>query len=107
MNPPRPRYPRINCSVPGCKRGTTWHEPGDLIICGQCWRRAPKAVREEYSRWRRKGNALDKRGDPRADLCHRRASRAWWKIRRLLSDQPSHSAELAALVAEELRKAGL
>lgn len=105
--PPRPRYPRIGCSVPGCKRGTTTFEPGTRMICGKHWRKVPVDLRREHSRWRRKATALDKRDDPRADICHRRCSQAWERALRLLTAPPSESDEIPPLMAEELRKAGL
>lgn len=102
----RPTYPRINCCIPGCKRGTTTHPPGRSIICGKCWRKAPKAMRDQYSRWRRKGDRLEKKGDPRAEIAFVRMARTFWAIRRVLVDPPP-PYEMSPLMAEELRAAGL
>lgn len=76
------------------------------MICGKCWRKAPKATRQEWSKWRRKGNALDKRNDPRADICHRRANGIFNRIRAMLTDT-AQGDDVPPLMAEELRKAGL
>lgn len=108
MKRQRPRYPRIACSVPSCTRGTTTCEPSVRIICGKCWRKAPVALRQEFSRWRRKATALDKIDDPRAETCHRRASLAWERILQLFANEaPDGSDALPPLVAEQLRKDGL
>ena len=77
------------------------------MICGKCWRRAPKELRQQYSHWRRRGNALDKRDDPRADLCHRRCNGAWERILRLLTEPEPEGEGMSPLMTEELRKAGL
>ena len=47
--PKRPSFPRINCCIKGCKRGTTTVEPGIRIICCKCWRRAPKETRSSVT----------------------------------------------------------
>jgi hypothetical protein len=77
------------------------------MICGKCWRRAPKEIRSAWSHWRRRGNALDKRDDPRADLCYRRANGIFNRIRAMLTDPDVESEDMSPLMAEELRKAGL
>lgn len=105
--PKRPTFPRINCCIPDCKRGTTTFEPGTLMICGKCWRKAPKLIRQQWSRARRRGNALDKKGDPRADIFHRRANGIFNHIRELLTEPYQGGEDLPPLMAEELRKAGL
>ncbi|HWF01596.1 MAG TPA: hypothetical protein VG248_17470 [Caulobacteraceae bacterium] len=46
----RPSYPRIPCSIPFCRRGTTIYEPGYEIICGKHWRLADRALRRLHSR---------------------------------------------------------
>lgn len=40
---------RIACCVPFCRR-TAKREAFTEIICGKCWRKAPKARRQVYSR---------------------------------------------------------
>lgn len=103
----RPSYPRINCCVPDCKRGTTTFEPGTTMICGKCWRKAPKLLRQQWSHARRRGNTLDKKGDPRADIFHPRANGIFNHIREMLSESCGQQEGLPPLMAEELRKAGL
>ena len=104
----RPRYPRINCSVPGCKRGTTTCEPPARIICGKCWRKAPKDMRERFARaWRSHRKAV--KGD---DERMQRVTAAWvvlaWEaILGVLSTPPRDSDEMPPLMGEALRKAGL
>ena len=75
------------------------------MICGKCWRKAPKRLRDRYSFWRRKAKLLEKRGDPRAGACWDRMSSQWHAILDLLNgnDLPAED-ELPALLAEELRK---
>lgn len=104
----RPSYPRINCCVPGCNRGTTRVEPGWTIICGKCWRRAPQDMRKLASSWRARANRFEKRGDlPRAEIAARWAHRAFENIRKLLSDEAEQPSGMDPLMAEDLRKAGL
>lgn len=104
----RGKYPRINCAVPGCKRGTTTFEPGTTMICGKCWRKAPKSSREGWSKWRRRARTIEKRGDyERADLCERRAGTIFHHILELLSGADLEADGLPPLMAEELRKLGL
>lgn len=108
VKPPRPTYPRINCSVPGCKRGTTRVEPGAQIVCGKCWKKAPKATRDQYARWRRKARALERKSDPRAEIAWERMGRTFDAILLLLSSPPAPEAEeMDPLMAEQLRKDGL
>lgn len=102
----RPSYPRINCAIPGCRRGTTTHPPGGSIICGICWRKAPKALRDQYSRWRRKTDQLRRKGDPRADIAAARTGRTFWAIHAVLTAPPPDEG-LPPLMAEALREAGL
>ena len=106
----RPSYPRINCCVKGCTRGTTTVEPGVRIICGKCWRRAPKALRDRTSRWQRRARRFERDGQwDRADLCARRAQIQFETIRAMLSGDLATDDEetIPPLMAEELRKAGL
>lgn len=104
----RPSYPRINCCVPGCNRGTTRVEPGWMIICGKCWRRAPKDMRTLASTWRGRANRFKKKGDvERAEVAGRWADRAFENIRKLLCGETEQPSGMNPLMAEELRKAGL
>ncbi len=105
--PPRPRYPRIACSVPGCRRGTTIYQPGTRMICGPCWRRSPQSLRRWYSYWRRKAGTLEKRMDPRSSDCAVRANQKWEQILAVLSGEDESGGEIPALMAEELRKVAL
>lgn len=114
MKPARPSYPRVNCLVPGCKRGTTRMEPREdgtppEVICGKHWRTVPVAWRRRMTLFRRKATAAEKRGDE-AKLM--RASMAWWqgwdRIVRLLSNPDSVMAgELPVTIATELEREGL
>lgn len=102
----RPAYPRIACCIPGCRRGTTTCPPGHTIICGKCWRKAPKALRDQQARWRRKARLLDRNGNPRAQIAWARVNGTFWAIYRLLTEPPA-AEDLSPLMAEELREAGL
>lgn len=104
----RPSYPRINCCVKGCNRGTTKCEPGVRIICGKCWRRAPRETRATVTRWQKRSRQFAARGDhERADLAARRAHNAFENIRKLLSGEAEPTPGMDPLMAEDLRKAGL
>ncbi len=106
--PKRPSFPRINCCIKGCKRGTTTCEPGVRIICGKCWRRAPKDMRTLASIWRARANRFEKKGDhERADIAGRWANRAFENIRKLLSGESETIFGMDPLMAEDLRNAGL
>lgn len=104
----RPSYPRINCCIAGCKRGTTTCEPGIRIICGKCWRRAPKDMRKLASQWRARANHFERKGDhERAEIAGRWANRGFENIRKLLNGESEQPSGIDPLMAEELRKAGL
>lgn len=77
------------------------------MICGKCWRRGPKRTRERYSYWRRKGNALEKKGDPRAPTCFIRAEACFHQILDALKGADLEEEGMPALMAEELRKLAL
>ncbi|MEM8724645.1 MAG: hypothetical protein AAGE86_03895 [Pseudomonadota bacterium] len=104
--PKRARYPRINCCIVGCKRGTTTFEPGKTMICGKCWRKAPKHLRTRWSKFRRKANALDKKRHPDANRWHDLADRVFWRIRRIVEGEAPPD-KMPPLMAEQLRKEGL
>lgn len=104
----RPSYPRINCCVTGCQRGTTKFAPGCRVICGQCWRRAPKAMRHQANVWAARARRFEQRGDvERADVASLWAHRAFENIRKLLSGEGEPTTAMDPLMAEELRKVGL
>lgn len=106
--PKRPSFPRINCCIEGCNRGTTKVEPGCRIICGKCWRRAPKDMLTLASTWRARANLFEKKGDLlRAEIAGRLANRAFENIRKLLSGEAEQATGIDPLMAEELRRAGL
>lgn len=104
----RPRHPRINCTIPGCRRGTTQFAPETEVICGKHWRAAPKALRDRYSRYRRHARILDRRGDKeRATRWHRRAWMVWERIKTVLTADAPDDGDMPPLMAEALRQAGL
>ncbi|MEM6265923.1 MAG: hypothetical protein AAF494_01840 [Pseudomonadota bacterium] len=101
-----PRYPRINCCIPRCKRGATTFEPGTTMICGKCWRKAPLGLRQRWSKLRRRENAMRKRHHPDADRWGKLADRVFWRIKRLIEGE-APPASMPPLMAEQLRKDGL
>lgn len=102
----RPRHPRINCCIPGCKRGTTTFEPGTIMICGKCWRKAPKAMRQRWTKFRRRETLARKRDHPHADRWGFLAHDIFERIRALLEGEAPPD-EMPPLMAEQLRKDGL
>lgn len=112
MRKARPRYPRVNCLVPGCKRGTTRCAPEadgsePEIICDPHWRTVPITWRKRLSLYRRRYTLAERKGDERGMEV---AARCWWHrweaITRLFK-QPAQGEAIDPLMAEGLRKAGL
>ena len=103
-----PAYPRINCCIAGCKRGTTRY-PGDVeIICGKCFRKVPQAWRKRLALYRRKINAAEHRGDEQAyDKARWLFERRWDAIKKLLSNPTPDDTGLPPTMTEELRREGL
>lgn len=109
--PPRPTYPRVECLVPGCRRGTTRLENnGDgsvELICGRHWRTVPLSWRRRIALFKRHVKRADRRGDAEK---YRQAVNAewrmWQRVRAMFLDAPS-SDELPAHLAEHLRDLGL
>ena len=110
----RVSHPRINCVIPGCKRGTTRCAPRDdgalpQIICGKHWRTVPKAWRQVMSGYGRVFRRAERRGDERV---MQMASRSWWRgwnniVETLSTPGTIMSGDLPATVAEVLRRDGL
>lgn len=101
-------HPRINCCVKGCKRGTTKYPPNFTVICGKCWRRAPKETRASVTRWQKRGRQFAARGDDeRAALAFRRADIFFDRIRALLDGDTEPVEGMDPLLAEELRRLAL
>lgn len=104
----RVSYPRINCCIKGCKRGTTTVEPGTRIICGKCWRKAPKWMRDCASHWRQRARMFDRRGDSELAAAYGcSANNSFENIRKVLNGKEAEGEGLPPLMGEELRKAGL
>ncbi|MGE4302458.1 MAG: hypothetical protein AB7E24_00320 [Novosphingobium sp.] len=114
MKRARPTYPRVNCLVSGCKRGTTRAAPHDdgtpaEIICGKHWRTVPKAWRSRLSLYGRRYRAAERKDDQRGmDI----AARCWWqrweRIKQLLLNPEAVMTEdLPATMVQELKSAGL
>ena len=113
--PQRSGFPRVNCIVDGCARGTTRIRPdadgaqGDWI-CADHWRTVPKAWRRRLSLFGRRARAAEKRGD---DEKMQRAARAYWSLwARIVAlfdpdTAPSDEAGLPLTMREELRRIGL
>lgn len=107
-------YPRINCSISGCKRGTKRIAPYEdgsapLVICGKHWRMLPKSWRTAMAFCARKKRQAARWGrEDLARICARRWWILWDQAVALLSnpDAPVEDG-LPMLMAEELRKKGL
>lgn len=66
-------HPRINCIVPGCKRGTRRFPDSDEVICGKCWRfvrpatkRRKRFIERAWRQFEAEGEAHDWRISPEA-----------------------------------------
>ncbi len=53
--------PRINCCVPGCRRGTRKWPDGE-IICGKCWRFVSRSTKRRKRMIAKLIRRLDERG---------------------------------------------
>jgi len=53
VKPPRVRYPPQDCDV-RCGRVSTVYPPGQGFICGHCYKRAPKVLRDRRAALGRK-----------------------------------------------------
>lgn len=102
-------FPRINCLVPECRRGTTRLEPyedGVLPewICGPHWRTVPQAWRKRLSLYRRRYSAAEARDDT---MQMRTANRCFWgrwrAIKRLFEDT-EQTGEMPIVMHEALRR---
>jgi len=114
LKPRRQSYPRVNCLVADCRRGTTRCPPNadggvPEIICGKHWRMVPKAWRQTMTMLRRRYTSAERKGD---EAGMRRAARIWWqswgRIVALFNDPESvMNGELPAALSEGLRREGL
>ena len=114
MKPARQVYPRVNCLVAGCKRGTTRYPPHDdggvpEIICGKHWRTVPKSWRTAMSFVGRRCRAAERKGDTAS---MERALRLWWSqwgriVAVLNNPEDAIAGELPPTLAEGLRAHGL
>lgn len=105
----KPVYPRINCIVPGCQRGSTRFAPGSEVICGDHWRRVPIGWRRRFSLYQRRYNAARRNADQRGmEVAGRCLDARWGHIMALLMQPDSVMvAGLPATIAEELRREAL
>jgi len=103
----RPVYPRVFCCIPGCKRSTTRIAPPcESVICGSCWRRAPKHLRDYYSRFSRRLTIARKRNSDRVALLEHVVDQAFRRVWKALLEQPLGD-DIPTLMREQLRKDGL
>lgn len=105
----RPIFPRINCVVPGCKRGSTRFAPDSEIICGEHWRKIPVAWRRRFSLYKRRYNAARIKADDRAiEVAGRCLDSRWRRMKALLTNPESIMVGgMPATIAEQLRREGL
>lgn len=59
----RSAYPRINCVVPDCRRGSTRYKPGTELLCGQHWRKVPLSWRRKMALYRRARTLAERKGN--------------------------------------------
>lgn len=129
---PRAGHPRVNCLVPGCKRGTTRLEPfpegfrslqhpdrtGLEWVCGPHWRRVPAYLRRRerrlVRRWEKLGGPegyWKQPGGSPARLALLRLEklipRLWDRMVAIAKGEDEPAAGVPAGLAEELRRVAL
>lgn len=110
----RRSYPRINCCIAGCKRGTTRMAPREdgsapEIICSKHWRTVPKSWRSAMAFLRRVAVAAEKKGDEER---YSQAARAWWRgwrriVSMLSNPETVMDGEVPATLSTQLKAVGL
>ncbi|HIQ17231.1 MAG TPA: hypothetical protein EYH41_04420 [Novosphingobium capsulatum] len=105
----RPAYPRINCVVPGCRRGSTRYKPGTELLCGQHWRKVPLSWRRKMALYRRARTLAERKGNQdKVEAATRCLLRRWDAAVRLLTKPESvMQGGVPAAIAEQLRREGL
>lgn len=107
-------FPRVGCSVEGCRRGTTrirqlppghyWLDTGTSDpgwLCGEHWRRVPRALKRRHRLfaarfkllWPDGGEPADEATWRRALLLEKTIVRSWARIIRYASGPTEHSLE--------------
>jgi hypothetical protein len=76
------------------------------MICRRCWRRAPKALRDNFSRFERRLTIARKRGSDLIALLEHVRDIAFRRVHASLIDKPADN-DMPALLREQLRKDGL
>lgn len=114
MKRARPTYPRVNCLVAGCKRGTTRAAPRSdgsppEIICGPHWRTVPKEWRRRLSLYARRYRAAEAKDDQRGMGM---AGQLWWGRWRRICDlfrEPESALvdDMPITLVERLKAEGL
>ncbi len=102
-------FPRINCSIPGCERGSTKFPPGNEVICGHHWQSVPQTWRRRFALYKRRFNAARLKGDQRGmQVAGRCLHSRWSRMVELLTHPESLMHDgLPVTVSEKLRKEGL
>jgi len=105
----RPAYPRINCVVLGCRRGSTRYKPGTELLCGRHWRIVPVGWRRKMALYRRARTLAERKGDvAKVEAATRCLLRRWDAAVRLLTKPESvMQGGVPAAMAEQLRQEGL
>ena len=99
----RQTYPRQECLVFGCRRTSDYYPPGTSFICGTCYKRAPKALRDRRAKLGRKlGHTRDPLRRFRLEFLRGRLV-----DRMIAALGPAEGEEMPPALAEELRAVAL
>jgi hypothetical protein len=103
----RADYPRVYCCIPGCKASTTRIAPPcESMICYKCWKRAPKRLRDFYSKMRSRLTRAQNRNSPDVARFDHLVDVAFRRVWDSLLEEPV-DGEMPETLVEDLRKVGL
>ena len=108
-------FPRVNCLVPDCRRGTTTIRPNaegeqGEYVCAVHWRTVPKDWKQRLSLFiRRMKKARGEDNDVDLQRSARAYWRCWTRIRKYLTkpDQFVGAAGMPLALEQELTRSGI
>jgi len=109
----RSGHPRVNCLVPGCRRGTTTVPPEDQrrgvqYLCGTHWRQVPRSLKNRMAKYRRRARAAERRHDyETANRWHDLDVAIWKRITDQFLEPEQFSGGFPPALRAELERDGL